>query len=346
MRALQYQTIGQAPVVAEVPKPEPGPGEILLKVAAAGACHSDSFVMDLPAEAYELSGFPLPMTLGHEGAGTVEAVGEGVTGIEIGAAYAVYGAWGCGRCKVCATGAENYCPHAVELGIKPPGLGHPGAMADYMIVDDARHLVPLDDLDPVQFVSLTDAGLTPYHAVAHASEKLVAGTVAVVIGIGGLGHVATQILSAISPTTIVAVDLNPDKAEFAQAMGADHFVVSGPGAAAEIRALAPTGAEVVFDFVGAQPTVELARDVVALDGEIEIVGIAGGALPVGMTTIPYGVRIRTPYWGSISELIEVYELARAGKITVDVETFSLDDAPEAYQRLHDGTLKGRAVIVP
>ncbi|GAA1453180.1 alcohol dehydrogenase catalytic domain-containing protein [Nesterenkonia lacusekhoensis] len=142
MKALQYVTVGQAPEIHEVPLPEPGPGEVRLKVTAAGACHSDSFVMGLSEEQYAAYGYPLPMTLGHEGVGIVDALGDGTTGIDTGAAVAVYGPRGCGRCHSCAQGFENYCPHAAQLGIVPPGLGTDGAMAEYMIVSDTRLLVP------------------------------------------------------------------------------------------------------------------------------------------------------------------------------------------------------------
>ena len=121
MKALQYRTIGSAPEVVDIPTPEPGPGQVLLKVTAAGVCHSDEFVMSLPAEAYV---YGLPLTLGHEGAGVVAAVGTGVTGIDEGAAYAVYGPWGCGYCRTCATGAENYCENAARLGIMPVSYTH------------------------------------------------------------------------------------------------------------------------------------------------------------------------------------------------------------------------------
>src|SRR3978361_2004857 len=158
MRVVQDRTIGGSPEVVEVPTPEPGPGQVRLKVTAAGLCHSDSLIMSLPAEHYD---YGLPLTLGHEGVGTVDPLGSGVTGVEVGEPVAGYGAWGCGRCPACARGAENYCPRAAGLGIRSPGLGSPGALAEYLIVDDVRHLVPLGDLDPVAAVALTDAGLTP-----------------------------------------------------------------------------------------------------------------------------------------------------------------------------------------
>ena len=99
MKALQYRAIGQAPEIVEIETPEPGPGEVRIRVTAAGACHSDSFIMGLNEEQYV---YGLPLTLGHEGAGVVDALGEGVTGIEVGEAVAVYGPWGCGRCVQCA----------------------------------------------------------------------------------------------------------------------------------------------------------------------------------------------------------------------------------------------------
>jgi propanol-preferring alcohol dehydrogenase len=344
MKALQYREVGGRPEVVTVPDPEPGPGQVLLKVSAAGACHSDEFIMGLPREAFT---FGLPLTLGHEGAGVVAALGEGASGVSVGDTVAVYGPWGCGRCIKCAQGKENFCLNAQAEGIRPPGLGAPGAMAEYMVVDSPRHLVPLDGLDPVKNVSLTDAGLTPYHAIKNAMANLGAGSTAVVIGTGGLGHVAIQILRAMTPATVVALDISGEKLEFARSVGAHHALISDERAVDQIKGLTGgQGASAVFDFVGAQPTVQLAGACAAAEGQVAIVGIAGGALPVGIQTTAWDVAVRAPYWGSKPELMEVLELARRGQISVEVETFSLDEAPRAYQLLHEGKLRGRAVVVP
>jgi alcohol dehydrogenase, propanol-preferring len=346
MKAVQYREIGKGPEVVEIETPEPGPGQIRLKVTAAGLCHSDWFVMDLPADQY---GYGLPLTLGHEGAGIVDKIGDGVEGIELGGSYAIYGPWGCGRCHACAQGAENYCPYAAQMGINPPGLGAPGAMAEYVIVDDPRHLVPLGDLDPVEVVSLTDAGLTPYHAITSAKEKLYPGAFAVVIGVGGLGHVGVQIIRAISQATVIAVDVSEEKLQLAREVGAQHTVQSGPDAAAQIRDITGgLGATAVFDFAGVQPTIDIARAVVAIDGFIHIVGIGGGGatLPVGFFSTPMGAAVRAPYWGTRGELIEVFELARSKAVGVHVEKYDFDTAVAAYDKLHHGQVRGRAVVVP
>src|SRR3954453_22878226 len=277
MRAVQYRTIGAEPEVGEIPTPEPGHGEIGLRVAAAGLCHSDSFIMGLSAEQYA---YGLPLTLGHEGAGVVDALGDGVSGVAVAEPVAVYGPWGCGLCHACARGAENYCPRAAELGILPPGLGAPGALAEYMIVDDVRPLVPLGDLDPGESVSPTDAGLTPYHAILSSLDALPAGSTAVVIGAGGLGHVGIQLLRAITGAAVVALDINEEKLALAKDVGAHHVLHSDSSAAGSIRSLPRgAGAQAVFDFVVPPPTVEIALRAVAMDGVVQIVGIGGGVLP-------------------------------------------------------------------
>ncbi|MFD8479704.1 NAD(P)-dependent alcohol dehydrogenase [Kitasatospora sp. NPDC059673] len=344
MKAVQYRTAGSHPEVVTVPDPEPGPGQVLLKVTAAGVCHSDMAVMSWPAERLP---FPLPLTLGHEGVGTIAALGAGVTGFTEGESVAVYGPWGCGSCAKCAEGKENYCLRARELGIMPPGLGAPGAMAEYLVVDDPRHLVPLGDLDPVRAVPLTDAGLTPYHAIKSSLPKLVPGSTAVVIGTGGLGHVAVQLLRATTAARVIALDVSEEKLELARAVGAHEVVLSDGAAAAKVRELtAGLGAQAVFDFVGAPPTAALAGQLVAVEGDVSIVGLGGGTLAVGFGALPYDACVRSPYWGSRAELIEVLDLARAGAIDVHVETYGIDEAPLAYERLHAGKINGRAVILP
>jgi propanol-preferring alcohol dehydrogenase len=348
MKALRYTKIGSAPEVVEIEKPTPGPGEILLKVTAAGVCHSDDYVMSLPEKDYLEQQYPLPLTLGHEGAGVIESFGEGVeTGLQIGDAVAVYGPWGCGHCLNCSQGKENYCTNAVAEGIRPPGLGSQGSMAEYMIVDDVRHLVPIGDLDPVKNVSLTDAGLTPYHAIKRSLPKLGAGTFAVVIGSGGLGHVGIQMLKALSGATVIVLDVNDEKLELAKHVGADVTLISDESAAGKIRELTGgVGVDAVFDFVGANPTIATATAVAAMEADVTIVGIGGGSATIGFGSIAYDAAVRVPYWGSRSELIEVFELAKAGKVDVEVQPYSLDDAPKAYEDLHAGTIRGRAVIVP
>lgn len=345
MKAVQYRKVGQPPEVVEVPVPEPGPGQVLLKVTAAGLCHSDLAVMGWHEEQFP---YPLPLTLGHEGVGTVAALGSGVTGVAEGDEVAVYGPWGCGRCRVCAEGNENCCPHAAPLGIMPPGLGSPGALAEYLLVDSPRHLVPLNGLDPVQAAPLTDAGLTPYHAIRRSLPKLVPGSTAVVLGVGGLGHLAVQVLRALTPARVVALDVSKEKLELARSVGAHEALLSDGEASTRLRELTGgLGAEVVLDFVGVEPTLAVAAASVATGGDVTVVGIGGGTLPVGFGGgLPFEVSACAPYWGSRVELIDVLELARRGLLSSHVETFSLEQAPAAYERLHAGDVNGRAVVLP
>ncbi|ROZ89104.1 NAD(P)-dependent alcohol dehydrogenase [Gordonia sp. OPL2] len=346
MKAIQIVKPGSEPELREVERPTPGPGQVLLKVTAAGACHSDDFVLNMPAEGFP---YPIPMTLGHEGVGVVAETGGGVDSVAEGTAVAVYGPWGCGVCHFCSRGLENYCSRAAELQITPPGLGVDGAMAEYMIVDDPRHLVPIGDLDPVRTVPLTDAGLTPYHAIKASLSKLVGGTTAVVIGSGGLGHVAIQMLRHLTPSRVIALDVTEEKLAFAREVGAHETVLSDDDAVDNVRKITgKDGATAVFDFVGYQPTIDTALGIVGTMGDVTVVGIGDGvaAAKVGFWTQPYEVSVRTPYWGSRSELIEVLDLARDGVLDVAVQEFSLDDGVEAYRKLAANELRGRAVVVP
>ncbi|MFE2865806.1 NAD(P)-dependent alcohol dehydrogenase [Embleya sp. NPDC059259] len=344
MKAVQYVEFGKPVEVREIPAPEPGPGQVLLKVTAGGVCHSDIFVMSQPTGTF---GPDAPLTLGHEGAGIVAALGDGVTGFALGDAVVVYGPWGCGACHACAQGKENYCTRAGELGIRPPGLGAPGALADYVLIDDARHLVPIGDLDPVQTVPLTDAGLTPYHAIKRSLDKLYAGSTTVVLGVGGLGHIGVQLLRVLSATRVIALDVSEDKLELARASGAHLAIRSDDKAAGIVReATDGLGAQLVLDFAGVQPTVDLAAKCAATEGDLTIVGIGGGTLPVGFGLLPYECSVSTPYWGTRTELIELIELARHGGVSAHVEQFPLDQAADVYDRLHHGRINGRAVLVP
>jgi propanol-preferring alcohol dehydrogenase len=221
-------------------------------------------------------------------------------------------------------------------------------MADYLLVPAARHLVPLPDgLDPVAAAPLTDAGLTPYHAIKRSWAKLVPGSTAVVIGVGGLGHVAVQILKATTATRVVAVDTSKDALTLAEESGADHAVVSGNGAEAEIRRLTTgRGADLVIDFVGVDQTLALGAAIVRMMGDLTIVGIGGGSMKIGFFSVPYEGSVQTTYWGSRPELAEVLDLGARGLVAPKVVTFPLEKAISAYRQLSQGRLHGRAVIVP
>ena len=343
MRALRMVGFGREPELTEIPRPEPGPGEVLVKVGAAGACHSDLHVL------YELdasSVWRLPMTLGHETAGWVHATGTGVSGLAEGDPVAVYGAWGCGVCRRCAVGMENYCE--VPTAIGGGGLGADGGMADYLLVPHQRHLVALPDgLDPVAAAPLTDAGLTPYHAIRRSWPKLTPDAACVLIGVGGLGHIGVQIVRATTGAQVIAVDVKPEALELARSVGAHHMVPSDEHAADAIREhTGGRGADVVIDFVGATATMNLARTVARTMADVTIVGIGGGEVPLGFFSQPYEVSMATTYWGSRPELVELLALAARGQVGTESTIYPLDQGVQAYRDLRAGTVTGRAVVVP
>lgn len=207
--------------------------------------------------------------------------------------------------------------------------------------------MPIGDLDPVRTVPLTDAGLTPYHAIKRSLDRLVAGSVAVVIGVGGLGHIAVQLLRRLSAATVVALDVREESRELARRSGAQHALPSDGSALEAVEDLTRgLGAEAVFDFVGAAATTSLARSMVGRDGDLTLVGIGGGTVEVGFESVPFGSRTGITYWGSRSELIELIDLAREGALDVHVERYGIESGPEVYERMEAGLVKGRAVIVP
>lgn len=340
-RLLEWR---QPPQLVDVPVPEPGPGQVLIRVGGAGVCHSDIHIMEYPGGVLS---WQVPFTLGHENAGWVEAWGPGVTGLERSEPVAVYGAWGCGRCPRCREGRETLCERAKQLGANGGGLGLDGGMAEYMLVPSARWLVPLGDLDPRDAAPLSDAALTPYHAIRLAGDRLRPGATAVVIGVGGLGHMAVQLLRATTPVRIVAVDVDEPKLALAREVGADVTVAAADAPEERIRALTGgLGAEAVFDLVGSDATLALAAAVARVGGAIQVVGLHGGTLPVAFGRVPFDCPVTVPYWGTLTELVEVLELARAGRIHAHTERFPLERVDEAYARLRAGTLAGRAVITP
>jgi propanol-preferring alcohol dehydrogenase len=344
MRALRLLDWKHPPELTELSDPEPGPGEVRLRIGGAGACHSDLHLMD----DFDNGLLPWgpPFTLGHENAGWVDALGSGVSGLEVGEPVAVYGPWGCGRCHRCAQGMENYCVHQAD-GAAGGGLGRDGGMAEFMVVPDPRLLVPIGDLTPVDAAPLTDAGLTPYHAVKRSLALLGPGSTAVVIGAGGLGHMAVQILEALTPARIIAVDRRADALTLAAEVGADETILADDDATTTVRAMtADIGADVVLDFVGADDTLRFGASVARSLGHLTLIGIAGGTLPLGFFTVPYELSVATTYWGSRPELMEVVELARRGQIRPHVHLFALDDAGGVYDAMRSGTLSGRAVVVP
>ncbi|MCW2721340.1 NAD(P)-dependent alcohol dehydrogenase [Pseudonocardia sp.] len=343
MKAFQFVETQEPAQLREVKVPEPGPGQVLMKIGGAGACHSDLHIMEAPAHAPSP---PLPFTLGHENAGWVEELGSGATGFAIGDPVLVYGPWGCGSCANCRIGMENYCQNPGQS--MPGGLGADGGMANYMLVPSTRFLLPLGDLDPREAAPLTDAALTSYHAVKRSIQLLGPGSTAVVIGAGGLGQMAIQVLKALSAaTTVIAVDTSVTKLETARHIGVDETVVSGADAVQRIRDITRgRGAALVLDMVGGRQTLEMAAQISRVLGHVTIVGLGGGALPVNFHSPAKECSVTSPYWGSIPELMDVICLAQAGRIKMLVEQFPLERASEAYHLLHDGKIQGRAVIIP
>lgn len=333
--------------IVDKPIPQIASDEVLVRIAGAGLCHSDLQLIELDDDSPLIG-----MTIGHEGAGRVEKVGAHVTRWRVGDPVLIALVRSCGECSECFAGRDSQCVKASPRGaISPaaPGVGgNPGCMAEYIAVK-SHHLDPLGTLDPVSAAPLADAGLTPMHAINTVRPWLTGAATVVVMGLGGLGHMGLQILAATCGSKLIAVDTDPKKLAFAEELGAVGVVSD---AAASDRILAETGgrgANVVIDFVGVQPTIDLSLKVIAQGGAIRFVGLGGGRFTYfagGDLTLPWGVNIERPYGGNRSDLVEVLRLAEAGKVRVEVTQYPLEDVCRAVQDLEAGRVRGRIVLVP
>ena len=341
MRAVRLTGWESSPELTEVAIPAPQGSEVLVEVTAAGLCRSDLHIMSSPAGVYP---YELPFTLGHETSGRVVALGPAATGVAVGDPVVVYSRWGCGACWQCANGRDNVCART-QRSAHGAGLGRDGGLAEYLLVPASRYLVSAAGLDPVHAAPLTDAALTSYHAVKLSLDKLRPGSTALVIGSGGLGHMAIQILKAITAARVLAVDVRASALELAREAGADAVLPATGLTPDGVRAeLGGEGATVVLDFVGSDSTLALAGGSVAQGGDMAYIGRGGGELRMGPGLVPYEVTVRMPTWGTIPELAEVVALARAGAIQSEAEVYRLDEAISAYGRLRQGEVVGRAVV--
>jgi propanol-preferring alcohol dehydrogenase len=341
MLAVRTHAVGEPLRVEEVPLPEPSGTQVRIKVAGCGVCHTDLHI----ARTSRIRGVERPLTLGHEIAGWVDAVGPGAAAalrrarLAPGDAVLVFGGWGCGACGQCASGEEQRCDRS-----RSPGFQEDGGYAQYLLVPHARHLVGLGDFDPVQAAPLADAGVTSWRAVQRASAWLTPGARALLIGLGGLGQFALQYLRRMPELTLAVRELNPDKLAVADALGADLGILAGDEELVEMGLGGPP--DVVFDFVGSDQTLEYAVRSVAPGGLVSLVGEAGGTFEFGFDRLPVEASLQTTAWGSLADLREVVRLAKRGRMRWSVDWMPLAEAAAAHDRLAAGTVSGRIVLVP
>ena len=340
MLAVRSHAAGEPLRIEEVPLPEPSRTEIRVKVAGCGVCHTDLHIARTSRIRVDR-----PITLGHEVAGWIEAAGQAATPelrrlrLHPGDPVVVFGGWGCGTCGQCVSGEEQRCDRSAS-----PGFQRDGGYAEFMLVPHARHLIGLGDLDPVQAAPLADAGVTAWRAVQRATPWLQPGARVLLIGLGGLGQFALQYLRRMPDLTIAVRELSPDKLALAGELGADLGLLDGDEALVELGLGGP--ADVVFDFVGNDPTLDYAVRNVAPGGLVSLIGEAGGRLEFGFERLPVEASITTTAWGSLADLHEVVRRAKRGHMRWTVERMPLREAAAAHDRLAEGRVAGRIVLVP
>lgn len=342
----------QKPLVVEsIPKPRNINGEaVLVRVGAAGLCHSDLHLIS--GEWKESIPLQLPKTPGHEVAGWIEAIGDTVPQglINKDDLVAVFGGWGCGICTFCKRGDEQLC-------IRPhwPGLSQcDGGFSEYMLVPSYRFLVKAGKrggLSPEELAPLTDAGLTPYRAIKKVSRKLGPGTSIAIVGMGGLGLYGVQYARLLAPnSTVIAIDRDDKKLCLAENFGAEYTVNSASSKDIRDEILCLTdgrGVDVVVDTVGAENTTADSFKILAKNGALVIVGLFGSQIKVPLLqAIVNEYQVYASLWGNYNELREVIELAGQRKIKHAYQSFPLKEINQAVHSLKQGQIIGRAVIVP
>lgn len=343
----------RAPLEAmDQPTPVPTGAQVLLKVRAAGVCHSDIHLWE---GGYDLGqgrtlslkdrGVSLPLTMGHETVGTVEAAGPDAKGLEPGRNYLVYPWIGCGKCPACESGMENHCSAPACLGVH-----RAGGYADHILVPDARYLIDIGDLDPALIAPYACSGLTTYAVLKKIGDAVYTKHPIVIFGAGGLGLMALSLLKALGGVGAIVVDIDPAKRQAALDAGALAAIDGrAPDAARQILdAAGGKPLQAAVDLVGASATAGLAFDILTKGGKLVIVGLFGGATPWSIAMIPMkAISIVGSYVGNLTELQELMELVRAGKVKpIPVTRYPLEEADRVLTSLMEGKVVGRAVLTP
>jgi alcohol dehydrogenase, propanol-preferring len=331
------------------PTPTPAGTEVLLKVVAAGVCHSDLHLSDGYFDLgggkrmkLEDRGMKLPLTLGHENVGEVVAAGPAAVGVKLGARMLAHPWIGCGTCKVCLRGEENICPAMRSLGVFSNG-----GYADYVMVPHPRYLIDIGELPAERVAPLACSGVTTFSALKKVATLQSEPTV--IIGAGGLGLMCLALHKAMGGHSAIVVDIDPAKREAAMKAGA-RTVIDGAAADAAQQLIGATGggAWAVTDFVGSSASARLGFDCLVKGGKYIIVGLYGGDLTLSLPPLPMrALTIRGSYVGSLAETKELIELVRrTGLPAVPVATRPLDDINAVFGELRAGKIVGRVVLTP
>jgi propanol-preferring alcohol dehydrogenase len=334
----------------ERPTPTPTGSEVLLKVLAAGVCHSDIHIWD---GYYDMGGgrriqltdrgIKLPLTMGHENVGEVVAAGPQASEIKLGDRRLVFPWIGCGECKVCRSDEEQLCMAPRSLGVY-----RNGGYADHLLIPHPRYLLDIGDMPPERAAPLACSGVTTYGALKKLGPMLVREPV-VIIGAGGLGLMALALHKAMGGVGAIVVDIDSAKRDAATTAGAIATIDgAAPDAHKQIIKLTNGGAWSVIDLVGASATVKIGTDCLIKGGKLIVVGLFGGDITISTPAIPLkAMTIQGSYVGSLAELKELVELVRrTGLPSVPIGKRPLADAAAALNDLKAGKVVGRVVLMP
>jgi propanol-preferring alcohol dehydrogenase len=336
MKAAVVHEFKEPLSLEEVPDPQAGPDEVVVKVEASGVCHSDLHLAE--GDLSQLRKITRkPIILGHEVVGRVVARGADVSNLNVGDRVGIaWVHWTCGKCELCLEGLENLCPSQSITGVTVDG-----GYADLIKAKASHSLKVPETLSPAEAAPLFCAGVTVYRAVKQAAVK--PGQRVAVFGIGGLGHLAVQIAKH-AGAEVTAVDVSPDKLELARELGADHTVDA-------------TTQDVVRHFRaagGLHSAIVTSAAKAAYDSAFYAVRAAGTLVVVGLPSEPLTfpaimmreIRIVSAATGTRQDMKEVLDLAAAGKIRCRVETRRLDEINEIFEEMRRGQITGRIVLVP
>lgn len=335
----------------ERPTPQPQGSEVLLRMIAAGVCHSDLHIWD---GYYELGGgkrlqllergIKLPLTMGHENVGEVVALGPDAKGVKVGDVRLAHPWMGCGTCMVCRRGEENLCAKPRNLGVFSNG-----GYATHLMVPHPRYLFEIGELAPEKAAPLACSGITAYGALKKVGADLLREQPVVIIGAGGVGLMGVALAKAMGGRGSIVVDIDAGKRDAAMAAGAVATIDgAAPDAARQITDATGGGAWAVIDFVGSSATVRLGVDALVKGGKLIIVGLFGGDVTVPTPFFPMrAMTIQGSYVGSLPEMQELLELVRrTGPPPIPVRTRPLEDVNAALDDLRDGKVVGRVVLTP